>query len=214
MKNNCKVLPKYTLRRITDYLNVLYILREKGISTVSSSEIAKLMDITDVQVRKDLSCFDSIGKRGVGYNTDKFIKVIESELGLDRECAVVLIGVGRLGTALMHYKRLAQANFVIKAGFDISKDKVGKKINGILVRHIDYLDKYLIENKTEIVVMAIPAKEVPGIMSIVKNSDVKSVLNLSPTIVSDTKNIIAMNLDIVADFKILSYKMKEKSNAD
>lgn len=214
MKEGCKTIPKYTLRRITDYLNVLYLLKNKGVTSVSSVGIAQLMGITDAQVRKDLSCFNSIGKRGVGYQTEVLIDIIENNLGLNRNCSVIIIGVGRLGTALMHYKRLAKSKFIILAGFDVDKERIGKKVNGIMVHHINDLENYASQNMIDIAVLAVPVDEVGGVMKILNKTSVKSVLNLSPTIISDSNEMIAKNLDIVADFKILSYRIKEKSNAD
>lgn len=214
MKKNCKSLPKYTLKRITDYLNELYLLKAKGITRISSRELSKMMGTTDVQVRKDLSCFDSIGKRGVGYDVTKFIKVIETELGIDRELSVIVIGVGRLGSALMHYKRLSQAKFSIIAGFDIAKEKVGKKVNGIPVMHSGELEGFLLKNRIEIAVLTLPVDEVPGVMKVIRNSDVKAVLNLTPTMINEDDGMASRNLDIVSDFKILSYKIKERANAD
>lgn len=216
MKKNCKSLPQYTLKRLTEYLNILYQLREKGISSISSGELAQRMNITDVQVRKDLSCFDSIGKRGVGYDIDKFISIIEEDLGLNRELSVIIIGAGRLGSALIHYKRLSKARFRVKAGFDIAKDKINKTINKVKIFSIEKLDEYLKENKIDIAVFTVPEDEVEGIMDIIKKSDIKAILNFSPGIINSRENLIVRNLDIVSDFKILSYKIKEKEkkNAD
>ncbi|PIP14575.1 MAG: redox-sensing transcriptional repressor Rex [bacterium (Candidatus Stahlbacteria) CG23_combo_of_CG06-09_8_20_14_all_34_7] len=213
MKDSCKNLPKYTLKRLTDYLNVLYVLKENQISIVSSCELAKIMNITDVQIRKDLSCFVSIGKRGVGYDVEKFIKVIEKELYINRERSVIIIGAGRLGTAFIHYKRLSEAKFKIKAAFDISKHKINKTIKNIKIYHVDELEKYLSHNEIDIAILTIPASEVSKIFKIIKRSNIKAILNFTASIINETENIIVRNLDILSDFKILSYKIKEKHNA-
>ena len=214
MNNNCKTFPKYTLQRLTDYLNILYQLKVKRTESVSSGELAKMLGITDVQVRKDLTCFDSIGKRGVGYDVNRFIEAIEDQLGLNKEYSVIIIGAGRLGTALMNYKRLSQAKFSIKAAFDISKEKIRKTINNVKIHDIDHLEEYLLNNETDIAVFTVPATEVEELYKIIEKSNVKAILNFTPSIVKDTENIIVRNLDIVSDFKILAYKIKEKNNAD
>ena len=57
-----------TVRRLSQYLQVLEELERSGSETVSSGVLAELGGTTAAQVRKDLSQFGSFGKRGMGYN--------------------------------------------------------------------------------------------------------------------------------------------------
>ncbi len=120
------VISQGTLKRMSDYLCVLNYLKEQGIDTVSSSVLAKMMNVTDTQIRKDLSYFGTFGKRGVGYRIDDFIEAIQNIMNLKSEHRVCIIGMGRLGTALAHYKRLRELPYSIVAGFDNDPLKIGK----------------------------------------------------------------------------------------
>ena len=53
-----------TVRRLSAYLRFLEDFENRGLSTISSEELAKRGGTTSAQVRKDLSFFGSFGKRG------------------------------------------------------------------------------------------------------------------------------------------------------
>ena len=57
-----------TVRRLSAYLRFLEDFEGRGLSTISSDELAKRGGTTSAQVRKDLSFFGSFGKRGLGYS--------------------------------------------------------------------------------------------------------------------------------------------------
>jgi len=75
---------------------------DRGLSTVSSEELARRGGTTSAQVRKDLSFFGSFGKRGLGYAVPELAARLRDILGLGREWRVIIIGAGKIGSALAH----------------------------------------------------------------------------------------------------------------
>ena len=61
-----KRIAESTVRRLSIYLRFLEEFEDRGLSTVSSEELARRGGTTSAQVRKDLSFFGSFGKRGLG----------------------------------------------------------------------------------------------------------------------------------------------------
>ena len=65
--------------------------------TVSSQELAERFNLNSAQVRKDLAYFGEFGVRGIGYYVAGLKAELQRILGLDREWAVALVGLGNLG---------------------------------------------------------------------------------------------------------------------
>src|SRR5262252_8791042 len=100
-----------TVRRLSAYLRFLEDFEQRGLTTISSEELAKRGGTTSAQVRKDLSFFGSFGKRGLGYSVPELAGRIREILGLKRTHRVVLVGAGKMGGALLHYRGFRQHGF-------------------------------------------------------------------------------------------------------
>src|SRR5687767_9904283 len=91
-----ETIPDIVIRRLPIYVRTLRDLRERGIESVSSDELADHIGVTAAQIRRDLSYFGRFGKQGKGYDTDFLADAIAHILGLDREWDVALAGLGNL----------------------------------------------------------------------------------------------------------------------
>src|SRR3954468_15965840 len=132
-------IPEATVARLPVYLRALNSLLEGEIRTCSSEELASAAGVNSAKLRKDLSHLGSYGTRGVGYDVALLIDQIEYVLGLNQRRAVCLVGVGNLGHALAGYDGFASRGFKIVALFDADPAKVGERLHGLTVRHIDEL---------------------------------------------------------------------------
>src|SRR5438045_8313143 len=111
-----------TIRRLSVYLR---FLEQAKSPTISSGELARLGGTTSAQVRKDLSFFGSFGKRGLGYSVSELTARIRDILGLRRTYRVVLVGAGRIGSALVQYPGFRQRGFHVAAIYDKDPKKIG-----------------------------------------------------------------------------------------
>ncbi len=132
-----KKISDSTIRRLSKYYRTLSSQIEKGVSTISSNEIAQLNSITSAQVRKDLSFFGTFGKRGLGYNTEQLKDQIANILGLKKEWRVGLVGFGNIGRALLRYDEFKKQGFNIKAIFDNDPTKLGQQIDNLKIDKIE-----------------------------------------------------------------------------
>ena len=81
-----------TIERIVQYHRLL----KEFLAVVSSKEIGDALSFKASQVRKDLSYFGEIGKRGVGYHVDRLYNHIDQILALPKECRIALAGKARI----------------------------------------------------------------------------------------------------------------------
>ena len=100
-----------TVRRLSAYLRFLEDFETRGLSTISSDELAKRGGTTSAQVRKELSFFGSFGKRGLGYSVPELAGQLREILGLGKEWRVVIVGAGKIGAALAQYRGFRQRGF-------------------------------------------------------------------------------------------------------
>ena len=152
-----RAVPEATVARLAVYLRVLSELAEHGVVTVSSEELASAAGVNSANLRKDLSHLGSYGTRGVGYDVAVLVERIEGTLGLTRRRAVALIGIGNLGHALAGYDGFATRGFHIAALLDADPARVGERIVGLTVRHVDELPAVVREHDVAIGVIATPA---------------------------------------------------------
>ena len=130
-------VPEPTLRRLPWYLAFVKLMKGKGETFISSTQIAKEINVDPSQVAKDLSFVNISGKTRVGYDINALVDVLEDFLGFTSQHKAFLFGVGSLGASLLHDTGLSQYGLEIVAGFDVREDLDGNMINGIPVFHMD-----------------------------------------------------------------------------
>jgi len=126
-------IPDIVIRRLPVYVRTLRGLRERGIESVSSDELADHIGVTAAQIRRDLSYFGKFGKQGKGYDTGFLAEAIAGILRLDRQWDVALAGYGNLGRAIAHYRGFVPSSFTIAAIFDHNQEHVGQRVDGLTV---------------------------------------------------------------------------------
>jgi len=135
-------IPEPALRRLPWYLSYVKLLKSQGETIVSTTQLAKKIDVSASQIAKDLSYVDVSGKTRVGYDIDDLISVLETFLGFTQTHKAVLFGVGSLGAALLSDSGLEQYGLKIIAGFDVKESVINRKINDIPVFHnLEFLRK-------------------------------------------------------------------------
>ena len=109
---------KATLGRLPRYLEFLRELPPDKVPYISATAIAKGLCLGDVQVRKDLASVSGAGKPKLGYTTKELIEQIEKALGYNQSTKAVLVGVGKLGRALLEFDEFQKFGIEIAAAFD------------------------------------------------------------------------------------------------
>ena len=199
-----------TVRRLSAYLRFLEDFEVRGLSTISSEELAKRGGTTSAQVRKDLSFFGSFGKRGLGYSVPELAVRLREILGLGKEWRVVIVGAGKIGAALAQYRGFRQRGFNILAAYDNNPDKIGRKLEGIAVRDISLLEKDLHREKPDIVVLTVPADEAQVVLDRVVKAGVKAILNFAPTQLQAPADVTVKTVNMAMELEGLSFALTNR----
>ncbi|MBN2058121.1 MAG: redox-sensing transcriptional repressor Rex [Candidatus Saganbacteria bacterium] len=203
-----KSIPKKTVQRLLLYYRSLNFLLQQGIKNISSKSLAGLMEIRDSQVRKDLSYFGHLGKRGAGYDVLELRDKIARILGIEQVKNVCIIGMGSLGSALAAYKGFAALGFKVRAVFDNASHKVGRKIRGYECRPMEAMEKIIRQEDIEIAVLTVPADAAQEIAVRLEKCGIKAILNFAPVKLSLSRRVKVSNVDLAMEIKTLSFFIK------
>jgi redox-sensing transcriptional repressor len=204
-------VPEATVARLAVYLRALTSMADQGTITVSSEALATAAGVNSAKLRKDLSHLGSYGTRGVGYDVGTLIEQLSRALGLTQHRSVALVGIGNLGHALAGYGGFATRGFRIAALFDADPARVGERINGMVVRHIDDLDEVVRAECVSIGVIATPAGAAQDVCDRLVAAGVTSILNFAPAVLSVPDNVDVRKVDLAVELQILSFHEQRKA---
>lgn len=196
-------VPEPTLRRLPWYLSNAKLMRDKGETYVSSTQISRQINIDASQVAKDLSYVKISGRTRVGYEINSLIEVLESFLGFTDMHKVFLFGVGSLGGALLRDTGLQQFGLEIVGAFDINPELVGTEINGIPIYHSDEFEAKMKEASVNIGVLTVPISIAQEITDKMVAGGIKAVWNFTPFRIRVPEDIVVQNTSLYAHLAVM-----------
>ena len=199
-----------TVRRLALYLRFLEHSAAQGLTTISSAELARRGGTTSAQVRKDLSFFGSFGKRGLGYSVPELAARIRDILGLKRTHRVVLVGAGKMGGALLHYRGFRQHGFDVAAIYDKDPKKIGARSNGLVVRDIKSLEADLKKEPTDIAILVTPAEAAQEVADRLVRAGVKAILNFAPVPLTVPSDVAVQSVNMALELETLSFALTNR----
>jgi redox-sensing transcriptional repressor len=201
-------IPRIIIGRIPLYLRALTRLKKEGYSYASSRELGKLLDISAAQIRKDLSHFGELGKRGKGYEIDFLISELNHILNIEDIWDMIVIGAGDLGSGLARYKGFADRGFRVAAVFDIDPGKIGKQIGNLIVKDLAEMCDYVADNKIQIAVLAVPAENAQHVIDDLVEVGITAILNYAPIYIKTPDGVQIEHIDPSVHLQKLSYYLK------
>lgn len=205
-----KRIAESTVRRLSIYLRFLEEFEGRGLATVSSDALARRGGTTSAQVRKDLSFFGSFGRRGLGYSVPELGESLRDILGLGRAWRVVIVGAGKIGAALVHYRGFRQRGFEIIAAYDTNPDKVGGFLDGIEIRDISRLEHDVHDAQPEIAVLAIPSEGAQQVLDRLVGAGIKAVLSFAPAQLHAPTDVTVKTVNMAMELEGLSFALTNR----
>jgi redox-sensing transcriptional repressor len=203
-----------TVRRLSHYLRALDGLEQVSTQTVSSDELAVRGGTTAAQVRKDLSQFGSFGKRGLGYSVSDLGAHLRGILGLDVPWRVVLVGAGRIGSALFEYPTFAARGFDCVAVLDSDPAKIGQCWGQTPILSAHDLEWVVRDRQAEIAILSVPADAAQDVADSAVRGGAKGLLNFAPVRLRVPPGIAVTNVNLVLEMEGLSFAITQaRSNA-
>ena len=197
-------IPEIVIIRLPLYVRTLNELKLLNQTTVSSQHLGNLLQTTPAQIRKDFSHFGKFGKQGRGYNIDYLLDELRKILNLNQKWNTCVVGIGKLGQAVINYQGFKNEGYLIKAAFDISlPSRIDNK--DIVIKTISNMKNTIKELNIKIGIVTFPAPDAQGVIDRLVESDIKAILNYTPTKPVLPKNIVCRNIDPVLSLQSMSY---------
>jgi redox-sensing transcriptional repressor len=202
------LLPEKTVERLSVCRRIL----QKGVNNckeyIFSHELASLMHITPVQVRRDIMLMGYSAIPGKGYKVNKLIRSISKRISHEKGLNVAIVGVGKLGHALLRYLVGQNSNLKVCACFDIDPNKIGIKIGDVDCFHIADFEKIAIEKKIAIGVITVNQEAAEQVKEKMVKSGIKGILNYTATSLKVPDDVFIEQHDIVTSLEKISYFVK------
>jgi redox-sensing transcriptional repressor len=207
------VIPEVVIERLPVYARALSHLAALGNEVVSSQELGAHLGVTPAQIRKDFSYFGRFGKQGRGYNIKRLIEELRQILGLNREWPMVLVGIGRLGRAILSYGGFAPEGFRVVQAFDADPKIVGRKMNGLTVKDVASLETELARECIGIGIVAVPARMAQEVIDRLVECGVRSILSYAPAAVRIPEGVHIRYIDPVLALQSMTFYLKENGES-
>lgn len=199
-------ISKATLKRYPVYLKALRKLSDDGIKKIKSSQLSQYVDIKSTTIRRDFSLIGQLGKQGYGYDVDSLIEIFARELGEEYDEKIILIGVGRLGTAILNYNNWNHVAGEIVCAFDLKPEvrRNEPKVN-VPVYHIDELESKIPEG-CEIAILCIPSGA-QDVVNRLHNLGIKGIVNFTREHFVLPDGMISRDVDVVSIIQELVFEV-------
>ena len=201
------------IRRLPKYYRYLRALKDSGVTSISSRELAAQMGTTASQVRQDFNCIGDVnGRQGIGYSVENLLTILESLLfGNGERLPAILIGCGRLGKAVSRFITTNTNGYTLIAAFDSSPDEVGKTISGIQIRHIDELEDFCSEHHPQVAVLCVPREGAEQVSGRLVNLGIEGFWNFSHYDLSvPYPNVIVENVHLGDSLMSLGFRLRNQ----
>ena len=175
-------VPEVVVSRLPQYLRILNRLMEDGITVVSSQQLGEKLQVTPAQIRKDLSYFGRFGKQGRGYSVHDLLDRLRQILGVNAYWNVAVVGVGRLGKAIVNYPGFTPDGFHLVAAFDVNDEVIGQDVGDLTVHSLDDLRRVVDERKISIAIVAVPVLHTQEVVDQLVACGIRAILNYAPII--------------------------------
>jgi len=205
-----KKLPGKTVERLSEYRRALLGSLAENRNYIFSHELAALLHITAVQVRRDLMLIGYGSVMRKGYDIRELIKTIGDILDATEGLNVAIVGIGNLGRAITGYFRGKRTKLNVVASFDVDSSKVDKVISGIKCYHIDQLKKQMDEFNISVAVLTVPPDQAKSVATALVNSGIKGILNFTTVPLNVPDNVYLEEYDMITNLEKVAYFVKDK----
>jgi redox-sensing transcriptional repressor len=203
-------LPDKTIERLSQYRRNLLITLAKGKEFIFSHEIAQLLHITPVQVRRDIMLIGYNGTLRRGYDIKELIDLIGNIIDTEQGQNVCIMGLGNLGKAILNYFAGKRPKLKVVAAFDINPEKIGHLYAGVPVLHVDELKEKMISLDISIGIITVPFDKALETANLLVDSGIRGILNFSSKPLNLPEHVYLEEYDMITSIEKVAYHTKRK----
>jgi redox-sensing transcriptional repressor len=204
-----KNLPHKTVERLSQYRRALLMILSKEKTHVFSHEIAQMLHITPVQVRRDLMLIGYSGNLRKGYDIKELIELIGKIIDSDRGQRVAVVGLGNLGKAIISYFKGKRSKLAIIAAFDTNPEKINRVYDGVACHHVNQMSDIIKQHNISIGIIAVPSEQAPEIAETMVLAGIKGILNFTPKPLNVPPFVYLEEYDMITSLEKVAFFAKK-----
>ena len=195
------VIPEATRKRMLLLLNLLGVWRKDKITSVDISEQTGWKDSL---IRHDLWLLGYNKGVSNGYQTVDLQKAINQALALEQQITnVCIVGLGRLGAALLDESLVEGSSFVIKAGFDSNVNRVEILRSNFPLYPAHDMNWVIKQEKITLAILAVAEKDAQAMTDKLVAAGVSGIVNMTSAVLKVPSDVKVENLSILNALKII-----------
>jgi len=199
------VVSRKTVSRMSRYRRLLQSLRESGVESIYSHQLARHAVVSAAQVRRDLMVIGYSGSPNKGYDVAACIDSIGSFLDGTARQEVALVGVGNLGHAVLSHFAEKSPSVAIVAAFDVDPELTETLIHGVRCVDVSLMEGLVRDLGIEIAVLTVPGEAAQDAADKLVSAGVKSIISFAPTPLALPNEIFVEYMDITAALESAAY---------
>lgn len=207
-------IPRATAKRLSLYYRIFKRFNAEKIEKANSKQIAEAIGIDSATVRRDFSYFGELGRRGFGYDVKKLMNFFADLLNDNAITNVMIVGVGNMGRALLHYRFHERNKMKVVMAFDTDEHpEVGSTTSdGIPIYGISQIKEKIQLGNVQTAILTVPSVKAQEVASILVQAGVKGILCFSPVNLSLPKDVVVQYVDLTSELQTLLYFMRKNDN--
>jgi redox-sensing transcriptional repressor len=202
-------LPPRTVERLSKYRRLLSKFKAAEEHFIFSHDLAHSLNLTSVQVRRDLMLIGISGNHRRGYQVNELMELISTIIDTESGQNIAIVGMGNLGAAVTNFIKKSDTKMNILAGFDIDVSKVGKEVAEVKCYHINTITEKIIELNIEIAVLTVSTDAVVDITKLLVEAGIRGILNFTSVHLDVPNEVYLKNYDIITSLEEIGFFIKQ-----
>ena len=205
-----KKLPEKTVERLSQYRRALNNCIAEGKTRIYSHELAVLLNITAVQVRRDIMFIGFSSLQRKGYNIMELIDVISKIIDTNEPLNVAVVGYGNLGKAITTYFIGNRPKLNLVAAFDIDPKKIGLTLNNLPCHSIERLREIIVAKNISIAILTVPTTSAKDMAKVLVQTGIRGILNFTTVNLNLNSDIYLEEYDMITSLEKVAYFVKHQ----
>ncbi|MBO5730695.1 MAG: redox-sensing transcriptional repressor Rex [Treponema sp.] len=184
------------------------LLKEKEVkTTITSRKIAQLTGWTDTTIRRDISQLGIRCGASNGYHIQELQEAIAQALGSaaknEEKHPCCIVGLGKIGAALLEYGGFESAGFQLVAGFDPSVNRVELLNASFPLYPAARLEQIVKQQQIEYAVLTVSDEMALAYGQRLVQAGIKGIVNYTNTLLTVPSTVKVENISVIHSLRQL-----------
>lgn len=210
-KREIKKIPEPSVRRLIQIETVLRRELARGRTMISSMLLGKELGVEAHTIRKDINYIGGAGDAVSGYNLKRLADRISDALSLSVKTKACIVGLGRLGDALLNFPLFNANEVEIAAAFDVNINKLETLKSAAPLFPSYEMEEVIRQRQIEVAILTVPAEEADTTVDKLIKSGIKAILNYTGVVLPQNMDgVFIRNLDVNGELSFLKVLLNKK----